>query len=160
MRRVCGAADTHAGRAASGTCVPLDCVPAARMYGDARHCGARHPAQRAVYAAGEDELFKQATNLLSQTLERENLNALYNQARATGSFEDDKLVNKLTENDRRIKLLQQTLDSYRNNHQKQLVKLDDLEKLRTQYKRERFDDIRSGFENKALLAMLLNQFLH
>lgn len=116
--------------------------------------------KRAGFLAGEDIQFHQALDTLAIALEKENLDSLFRQARSTPGARDDMLVNELYENDQRLEQLQLTLADYKRNHDKHLDRLAELEKIRRNFKRERYDDIHSGFDNQAILALVLKQFLH
>lgn len=115
--------------------------------------------KKADYASGEDAQFKSAIDTLATSLERENMDTLYRYARLTSTAEDDLLVSELPTAEQRIKQVQQTLHEYKRNHDKHLNRLAELEKVRRNFKGQRYDDISSGFGNGAALTLMLNQFL-
>lgn len=115
--------------------------------------------QKASYSSGSDTHFRQAVDTLAASLKREDMDTLYRYARLTTTAEDDLLVSELPAAEQRSKQIRQTLLDYKGNHQKYLSRLAELEKVRRNFKSERFDDIQSGFGNGAILSMVLNQFL-
>jgi hypothetical protein len=115
--------------------------------------------QKASYSSGDDARFRLAVDTLAASLKQEDVDTLYAYARLTTTAEDDLLVRELPGAEQRGKQLQQTLLEYQRNHEKYLSRLAGLEQVRRNFKRERFDDIQSGFGNGATLTMILNQFL-
>jgi hypothetical protein len=115
--------------------------------------------EKAAYAAGEDELCRQAISTLVGQFEREGLLSLRRQAEATRTPEDDRLVQELAEIDQQHKALEATLTQHKQMHSSQIERLQQLEEVRHRFKRERYDDVHSSFTNTALLAMIINQFL-
>jgi hypothetical protein len=115
--------------------------------------------EKAAYAAGEDELCRQAISTLVGQFEREGLPSLRRQAEATRTPEDDRLVQELAEIDHQHKALEATLAQHKQIHSSQIERLQQLEEVRRRFKRERYDDVHSSFTNTALLAMIMNQFL-
>lgn len=115
--------------------------------------------QKGSYSSGDDARFKQAVETLAESLQREDVDTLYRYARLTATAEDDLLVSELPAIEQRGRQLRQTLLDYKRNHEKYLARLAGLEKVRRDFKRERFDDIQSGFGNGSAVSMILNQFL-
>lgn len=114
---------------------------------------------RTRFSTGDDPQFREAIDTLTTVLENEDLDSLYRQARATPDARDDLLVEQLYQSDQRIQQLKQALSEHKKIHEKHLDRLTELEKVRQNFKRERFDNAHSGFGNKAMMAMILNQFL-
>jgi len=102
--------------------------------------------ERAQFVAGVDEYMQRCLSRLTQVLEHKDLNAVHHYVRQTNSPTDDKLVIEL-----------QTY--VRNMHDKKISKLKELEQVRRNFKNSRYDDVRSGFGNEAMLATILGQFL-
>lgn len=115
--------------------------------------------QKAGYAAGDDEHFREAVETLAASLEKENMDTLYRYARLTATAEDDLLVSELPLAEQRLQQIQQGLQANRLSHDEHLSRLADLEQLRRNFKSQRYDDIHSGFGNGATLMLMLNQFL-
>lgn len=115
--------------------------------------------QRARYVAGEDEYMQRCLSRLTQALDHQDLNAVHNYVRQTNSPTDDKLVIELRTLDDRLDTVHDDLADVRNMHDKKINKLKELEQVRRNFKDSRFDDVRSGFGNQAILATVLGQFL-
>lgn len=115
--------------------------------------------QKAGYASGEDSRFKSAVDTLAASLQQENMDTLYRYARLTATVEDDLLVSELPTAEQRLKELQQRLHEFKRSHDRHLTRLADLEKVRRNFKSQRYDDISSGFGNGSALVLMLNQFL-
>lgn len=116
-------------------------------------------ARKLVFVSGEDPQFSQAVQILAETLELENLDALYQRARATPNRQDDMLVDDLYENDQALEQLRNKLSELKSRHAEHLHRLAELEKVRRNFKQARYDEPRSGFGNKAMLLMMLNEFI-
>jgi len=72
---------------------------------------------------------------------------------------DDSLVIELQALEDGLDDVEDDLNDVRSLHQAKLSKLKDLEKVRRNFKNSRFDDVRSGFGNQALITGVLAQFL-
>lgn len=115
--------------------------------------------QRAGYIAGEDDYIKQCLNRLTQALDHQSLESVHQYVRATTSPTDDMLVLELQNLEDGVGDVKDDLSDVRNLHDRKLSKLKELESVRRNFKNSRFDDVRSGFGNQALIANVLNQFI-
>ena len=115
--------------------------------------------QRANFAAGEDQYFRQSVEALVGAFEREDLSTLYRYAKLTATAEDDLLIQELTGVEQQMEQFQQALEQHKRMQERHLSRLRELEQIRHRFKRERYDDVHSTFTNGSLLGMLLNQFL-
>jgi len=115
--------------------------------------------ERARFVAGEDEYMQRCLSRLTQALDHQNLNAVHHYVRQTNSPTDDKLVIELQTLDDRLDTVRDDLADVRNMHDKKINKLKELEQVRRNFKNSRYDDVRSGFGNEAMLASVLGQFL-
>ena len=118
-----------------------------------------HLSERAKYVAGEDAYTQQCLSRLSQALEIQGLDSIHQYVRATVSPTDDQLVMELQSLHNATQGIRDDLSDVRSIHDKKLGKLRDLEGVRRKFKRSRFDDVRSGFGNQALLASVMTQFM-
>jgi hypothetical protein len=84
---------------------------------------------------------------------------LANVARATMTLEDDALVDQLREAQVRERGLRSELEEHRKIHLELTTRLKDVTDVRKQFKQRRYDDLRSGFDNKDLVLMILGQVL-
>ena len=114
---------------------------------------------KASYAAGEDELFQQALAALTEQFEREGIMSLRQQAEATKTPADDRLVQELAEIDQQQAAMDETLARHKQLYTRSIERLQQLEEVRNRFKRERYDDVHSSFTDTALLSVILNEFL-
>ncbi len=115
--------------------------------------------ERAAFLAGQDEYSKTCIQRLSAALERADVYELRDSVYQTKTKEDDALSRELEELREDRKELERDLDESRRHHERQLQRLQELEEVRRKFKHHRYDDLRSGFTNEALIASVLNQFL-
>ncbi len=115
--------------------------------------------QRQTYVAGRDDTFQRAVGTLVEEFERDKLPSLLRQAKATPAAEDDVLVHELIDMEHREQELREVLVEHRRMHERALDRLGELEAVRQRFKRERYDDVHSGFANQGLIAMVLKEFL-
>ena len=115
--------------------------------------------ERTRYAAGSDDYMQQSLARLTKALEHQGLQSVYRYVRDTVSPTDDMLVMELQSLEDKLDSVEDDLGDVRNVHNAQLSKLKDLEKVRRDFKNSRFDDVRSGFGNQALIAGVLGQFI-
>lgn len=114
---------------------------------------------RALFVAGDDDFVKRCLARLAQALNHQDLNSIHRYVQATTSLTDDKLVLELQRVDLKQNDIDAELTEIRNLHDAKLTKLKELEKVRRDFKNSRYDDVRSGFGNQALIASVLGQFL-
>lgn len=115
--------------------------------------------RKMVFSSGEDRDAQQALETLANALQKENLDTLYQRAVATPGPEDDVIVNALFEQDRQLESQRKSLAELKARHTKHLDRLAEMEALRRNFKQARYDAPRSDFANKALVVMVLNEFL-
>jgi len=115
--------------------------------------------KRASFAAGEDDLSRQCTDLLSDAFRKEQMRALRERANSTPGPEDDAAVDQLTVIRTELPRLEEEVARYRSLHDAQRKRATDLEEVRKRFKEHRFDAVSSEFVNGALIATLLTQLL-
>lgn len=115
--------------------------------------------ERTRYASGSDDYMQQSLARLSQSLDHQSLQSVHRYVRDTVSPTDDMLVIELQSLDDKLDGVEDDLGDVRNVHNAQLSKLKGLEQVRRDFKNSRFDDVRSGFGNEALIAGVLGQFI-
>lgn len=116
--------------------------------------------RKALFAAGEDEHTRQAIDFLAAELGRDDLMELRREAMSTPFPEDDLIVSRMLQREderRQIEASTQGLKETIAQHQR---RLSELEALRADFKRSRFDRSGSTFGDEAMIAMLLGQFLN
>lgn len=116
-------------------------------------------SERTRYASGNDDYMQQSLSRLSEALSHQSLQSVLRYVRDTVSPTDDMLVIELQSVDDKLADVKDDLNDIRIVHNSQLAKMKDLEKVRRDFKNSRFDDVRSGFGNQALISSVLDQFL-
>ena len=115
--------------------------------------------ERTRFTAGEDDYIQRCIVHMAKVLQHKDVKAIHSYALATVSPTDDQLVIELQSIENHLQDLQGDLSHVRLLHDKKINKLKDLEKVRRKFKNSRYDDVRSGFGNKAILASVLGEFL-
>ena len=116
-------------------------------------------ATRAEYAVGEDPYTRNAVDYLATELGREDIADLHRVALATPYPEDDVIVSRMRRLDSDLEVERATLADLRGLLEKHRARLRELEDLRLQFKRNRYDRAGSVFTNDSMLPVLLGQFL-
>lgn len=115
--------------------------------------------QRADFAGGEDPAFREATDGMVATLRGASLRSLMREARETPTAADDRIVEALAEVQDRCEALEQPLQQGRKLLRGLSLRVKELEQIRQQFRKRRYDTNGSGFADSALIAMLLSQFM-
>jgi chromosome segregation ATPase len=115
--------------------------------------------ERAQFMAGEDNYIKRCLQQLTQALDHQDLFAIHRYVLATNSPTDDQLVLELRSVDDKVADLNDDLKSVRLLQSNKINKLKELQSVRRNFKNSRFDDVRSGFGNKSIIAGMLGQFI-
>jgi hypothetical protein len=115
--------------------------------------------QRAAFAAGEDDLSRRCTEVLSDALRGEKMRTLRERANLTPSPEDDAAVDELTGIRADRPRLEDEVARYRTLHDAHRDSATKLEEISKRFKEKRYDAVSSEFVNGALIATLLTQLL-
>ena len=115
--------------------------------------------RKALFAAGEDEHTRQAVDFLASELERDDLMELRRQAMSTPSPEDDLIVSRMLKRDDESRQIQATAQGLKEAIAQQQQRLAELEALRADFTRSRYDRSGSSFADQALILATLGQFL-
>ena len=115
--------------------------------------------KRAAFAAGQDDISRECTRLLSDTLRGEQMRTLRERASRTPTPEDDAAVDLLTVIRTELPRLQDEATRYRALHDAHSDRTEKLEDIRKRFKEQRFDAVSSEFVNGALIGALLGQLL-
>lgn len=110
-------------------------------------------------SAGESAPYKEAIDLLVNTLERKKMPDLRRLAAQTVSQDDDRAIERIIELDRHAKELEEDQQSARSIIKKYQGTLGDLERLRQRFKVSRYDAPSSTFPSGRLIGTLLGQLL-
>jgi hypothetical protein len=115
--------------------------------------------KRAGFAAGQDDISRECTQLLSDALRGEQMRTLREHASRTPTPEDDAAVDQLTVIRTEMPRLQDEAKRYRALHDAHSDRTEKLEEIRKRFKEHRFDAVSSEFVNGALIGALLGQLL-
>lgn len=115
--------------------------------------------KRSIFVSGQDEYTNKSVELLAGLMERYDVFELGRAVQITPSREDDGLARDLHELREEKEDLQKDLRESRKRQDIQLQRLKELEEVHRKFKQHRYDDLRSGFTNEALIGSVLNQFL-
>ncbi len=116
-------------------------------------------SDKADYATGNDDYSLQAIQYLAAEFQRDDLMELRRDALTTPFPDDDIIVGRMLEREHQRHELEATVASFKDtikHHQKRLA---ELESLRVDFKRSRYDRAGSTFQDNSLIAMMLGQFL-
>ncbi|EGV19201.1 coiled-coil domain-containing protein [Thiocapsa marina] len=116
--------------------------------------------RKAFYAAGQDDYSAKALELMTSEMQRDDLMELRREALATPFPEDDLIVARLLEREDERRRLEGALQPLRESLVQARQRLDEVEGLRTDFKRSSYDRADSQFGNEAMIAMMLGQFLN
>jgi len=115
--------------------------------------------ERAVFAAGEDAQYRQAVEQVSAEFEQANIGTLRREAQLTPTPDDDAIVAALDQIERTKEQLDEALEQYQRTLRGHQQQLSELESVRREFKRRRYDNVHSGFVDGALVTTMLNEFL-
>lgn len=115
-------------------------------------------AQRHL-AEGSDPAFRDAVQLLAESLIREDITALFTEARATPSGRDDSIVAQIDQVRRQIAEDETEVREDKERLKVLAARRRDLEDIEWEFKKERFDDPRSTFGQDELVGDTLGEFL-
>ncbi|NOZ32117.1 MAG: hypothetical protein GXP01_03375 [Alphaproteobacteria bacterium] len=122
---------------------------------------AREEALRAQrqYAEGSDPAFKDAVNLLAQSLAEEDVSVLMAEARRTETGKDDGIVARIEGVRRQVEGEELEAGEDRDRIKVLAQRRRELEDIAYEFKKSRFDDPRSSFGQDDLVGDLLSEFL-
>jgi hypothetical protein len=96
---------------------------------------------------------------LQAALEHQTISGLRQIVAVTPSQNDDALLGDLNHYQSNFNNTKEDINNLRHVHDQKLNRLKELETVRRNFKRHRFDDARSGFGNDALIGNVMGQFL-
>lgn len=115
--------------------------------------------RKALFAAGEDQHTKKAIELLTVELGRGDLMELRREALSTPLPEDDLIVGRMLDREDQRRQSETSVQGLRQTIQHHQQRLSELEALRVDFKRSRYDRTGSTFSDGALVTLVLGQFL-
>lgn len=115
--------------------------------------------EKAAYAAGEDEQMRDAVDYLAREFEREDLVVLRYAALRTPYPEDDIVISRLLQREDEKGQIEARIEGLRGTLKQHQDRVLELEQLRVDFKRQRFDRVGSVFTDDAIVPTLLREFL-
>jgi hypothetical protein len=116
--------------------------------------------RKQAFAAGEDEHYRKAVEYVASELRRDDIRELRRDALATPFPDDDIIVNRMIEREQQVQQLETSLGELKNALRQQHQKLRELETLRADFRRLRYDQPGYGFSDGTLVAAMLSGFLN
>lgn len=115
---------------------------------------------RVKYATGDDEYSIKALNYLSAEYQRDDLMELRREAMSTPFPDDDLIISRLMEKESHQKQLESSIQGMREIIQQNQKQKNEIEALRTDFKRSKLDRPGSQFSDKAMITMMLSQLIN
>ena len=112
------------------------------------------------FAAGSDEHYRKAVDYVASELRRDDILELRRDALATPFPDDDLIVNRMVERERQVQQLETSLSELKKALRQQHQKLQELEAVRTDFRRRRYDQPGYGFTDGTMIAAMLGSFLN
>jgi hypothetical protein len=116
--------------------------------------------RKAAFASGDDPHTRQAVQFLASEFQRNDLMELRRAVMTTPFPDDDIIVSRLLEREDERRRLEASLQGLRETISQHQKRLSELETLRVDFKRRRYDRAGSAFGDDAMIGMMLGQFLH
>jgi hypothetical protein len=116
--------------------------------------------KRAEFASGDDAHTRQAVELLAAEFRRDDVMELRRQAMETPFPDDDLIVNRMLQRDDESRMLEGAIQGLKDTLAQHRARLTELEALRTDFKRQRYDRSGSFFSDGAVVALMLGNFLN
>jgi len=111
------------------------------------------------FASGEDSYFSRATEYLASELRRDDIKVLHRDALLTPTPEDDVVIDRILRLRSDKRNIEDNLKRHRAMLKSQRERMNELESLRLEFKRQRYDSSSSVFTDGTLVGMVLNEFL-
>ncbi len=114
---------------------------------------------RQAFAEDRDRDAQQIIALINARLSQYSLPELDHLAASTLTLEDDRLVGTLQQLKETYTVMQERIRQTQQKVEKKMKQLHEVEALRSKFKRSRYDDIRSGFNNGPEITDMLGSIL-
>ncbi len=115
--------------------------------------------EQSRFSTGDDDYSAACLKVFVDTLRRREVAELTRLARATMTVEDDSIVNELALLRREEDELQNEFERNREVHREHLRRVQELEQVRQRFKQNRYDDLRSGFDNGDKIVAMIGEVL-
>lgn len=111
------------------------------------------------YSAGDDDYINRCRRLFADAMKQKNISDLTRLALGTMTAEDDTLVDELHQLRAQDDELVVELRENRNRQHEHMRRVRELEKVRRDFKSNRYDDLRSGFDNGEMIVRTIGEVL-
>lgn len=115
--------------------------------------------QKARFKSGQDTYYQQAIERLARALEIEPIAKLKQLSNRTHHLDDDQLVAALTDLQEEQRDLESDITEHRHRQQNKHERCSALQSIRQRFRRQQYDDYRSGFSNGDLIVSALSEFV-
>lgn len=112
------------------------------------------------FAVGRDKSFKAVVDYLSSEMSRDDLQQLRQEALATPYPEDDMIVSQMIDTETEKQSLEKISSDIEQSLQLNHQRLKELEEMRSEFKRRRYDNPRTAYSDGAMIGMVLNNVLN
>ena len=116
--------------------------------------------QKAAFATGSDGHTRQAVEYLASEFRREDLMELRREALATPFPDDDLVVSRLLDREDEQRKAETAIQGLKETLAQHRTRLLELDAVRTEFKRHRYDRAGSSFSDGGLIALMLSNFLN
>ncbi len=113
----------------------------------------------AKYGDGEDIYFKDAISALGESLQAQDLRRLWKEAFATPSPEDERILERIEAANKRIREIEAGIDDDRLRLKRLSRRREELTRISTDFRRNRYDDYGAEFADDAIVGSVLKDFL-
>jgi hypothetical protein len=117
-------------------------------------------AQKAAFASGDDAHTRKAVEYLATEFQRDDLMELRREAMATPFPEDDLIVSRMLRRDDERRSTEAAIEGLKDTLEQQRRRLTELDAVRNEFKRRRYDRAGSSFSDGAVIALMLGNFLN
>ncbi|MEA2115775.1 MAG: hypothetical protein U9P36_10405 [Thermodesulfobacteriota bacterium] len=116
--------------------------------------------QKSDYSAGTDQYYQKAVDYLTGELRRDDLRDLRIEAQVTPFPEDDMIISHLLEQEAQEQDLQNGITQLKSLSVQQHKRLAEMESLRSEFKRNRYDRPGTGFSDPDVIASTLGNLIN
>ncbi len=127
--------------------------------GAAENALAERQAEQNRYTNGQDDYLLSAIRVISAALEHRDVSELSLIARGTMTAEDDALVGDIRHLRREFDELEDELQEHRELQQQRLARIRELEQVRREFKKNRFDDLHSRFDKSDTIERMIGEVI-
>ena len=114
-------------------------------------------AEQARFTAGEDDNLLRAIRVVSAAMETRSISDLTRIARGTLTADDDAIIDDLQHLRQQYDDLEDELRQTRELQNERLSRIRELEKVRRDFKRNRYDDLHSHFEKSDVIGRMIGE---